>query len=71
MIYGNHGTKRDLVNGNCTSYQEGNHVFGAQAIEMSQITCYNEKPIPFFQSELKRSYNHQNRVQCVLEAIWS
>ena len=71
MIYWNHGPKRDLVNGNCTSYQDGNHVFGTQAIEMSQITCCNEKPITFFQSELKRSYNHQNRVLRVLEAIWA
>ena len=69
MTYCNHGPKRDLVFGNCTSYQEGNHVFGPQAIEMSEITCCNEKPINFFQSELKRSYNHKIRVLRVLEAI--
>ena len=71
MIYCNHGPKRDLVNGNIRSYQDGNIVFGAKAIEMSQITCCNEKPIPFFQSELKRSFNHQNRVVRVLEGIWA
>ena len=71
MMYCNHGPKRDLWNGNCTSYQDGNHVFGAQTIEMSEITCCNEKPMTFFQTELKRSYNHQNRVLRVLEAIWS
>ena len=71
MIYCNHVPKRDLVNGNCTSYQDGNHVFGVKAIEISEITCCNEKPITFFQTELKRSYNHKNRVICVLEAIWA
>ena len=70
MIYCNQGPKRDLLNKNFTSYKDGNHVFGTQTIEMSEITCCNEKPITFFQTELKRSYNHQNRVLRVLEAIW-
>ena len=69
IIYCNNGPGRDIVNGNLTSYQDGNQFFGAQTIEMSKITCFNEKPITFFQTELKRSYNRQNRVLRVLEAI--
>ena len=71
IIYCNNGPERNIVNGNLTSYQDGNHIFGAQTIEMSEITCCNEKPITFFQTELKRSYNRQNRVLRVLEAIWA
>ena len=67
MIYCNH----DHLDGDLTSYQDGNHVFGAQTIEMNEITCCNEKPISFFQTKLKRSYNNQNRVLRVLEAIWA
>ena len=71
IIYCNNGPERDFLNGNLTSYQDGNHIFGAQTIEMSEISCCNEKPITFFQTELKRSYNRQNRVLRVLEAIWA
>ena len=67
MIYCNH----DHLDGDLTSYQDGNHVFGAQTIEMNEITCCNEKPISFFQTKLQRSYNNQNRVLRVLEAIWA
>ena len=37
IIYCNH----DFLDGNLTSYEDGNHVFGAQTIEMSEITCCN------------------------------
>ena len=47
MIYWNQGPKRDLLNGNLTFYQVGNYVFGAQTIEMNEITCCNEKPTTF------------------------
>ena len=39
MMYCNHGRKRDFLNGNCSTQQVGNHVFGAQTIEMSEMTC--------------------------------
>ena len=71
IIVCTNGPGRDIVNGNLTSYQDGNHIFGAQTIDMSETTCCNEKPITFFQTELKRYYNHQNRVLRVLEAIWA
>ena len=71
IIYCNNGPERDLVNGNLTSYEDGNHVFGGQTIEMSEITCCNEKPITFVQTELKRPHNFQNRVLRVFEAIWA
>ena len=71
IIVCNNGPGRDIVYGNFTSYQDGNHIFGAQTIDMSETTCCNEKPITFFQTELKRSYNRQNRVLRVLEAIWA
>ena len=62
MIYCNHGPKRDLVNWNWRTYQVGNHVFGAQTILTSKITCWNEKLTTCFETEKKRSYNYQNRV---------
>ena len=48
MIYYNNGTKRDLLIGNLRSYHVRNHDFGTQTIEISEITCQNEKPITFF-----------------------
>ena len=62
MIYYNNGTKRDLLIGNLRSYHVRNHGFGTQTIEISEITCQNEKPITFFKTEKKSTYNHQNRV---------
>ena len=53
MIYGNQGPKRDLLNGNLGSYQVGNHVFGAQTIEMNEMICCNEKPSTFCEAEKK------------------
>ena len=69
MIYGNQGPKRDLLNGNLGSYQVGNHVFGAQTIEMNEMTCCNEKPSTFCEAEKKSTQNHENRVLSTLEAI--
>ena len=48
MIYCNNGTKRDLLIENLRSYHVRNHVFGTQTIEISEITCQDEKPITFF-----------------------
>ena len=70
IIYCNNGPGRDIVNENLTYYQDGDHIFSAQTIEMCEISCCNEKPINFFQTELKLSHNHQNCVIRVLEAIW-
>ena len=53
MIYYNNGTKRDLLIGNLRSYHVRNHVFGTQTIEISEITCQNEKPITFFKPKKK------------------
>ena len=69
MIYYNNGTKRDLLIGNLRSYHVRNHVFGTQTIEISEITCQNEKPITFFKPEKKSTYHHQNRVLSALEVI--
>ena len=62
MIYYNNGTKRDLLIGNLRAYHVRNHDFVTQTIEISEITCQNEKPITFFKPEKKLTYNHQNRV---------
>ena len=69
MIYFNNGTKRDLLIGNLRAYHVQNHDFGTQTIEISEITCQNEKPITFFKPEKKSTYNHQNRVLCAPEVI--
>ena len=69
MIYYNNGTKRDLLIGNLRAYHVRNHDFGTQTIEISEITCQNEKPITFFKPEKKSPYNHQNRVLSALEVI--
>ena len=34
--------KRHLLNKNFLPFQDGNHLFGAQTIEMSEITWWNE-----------------------------
>ena len=54
MIYYNNGTKRDLLVGNLRAYHVRNHVFGTQTIDISEITCQNEKPITFFKPEKNR-----------------
>ena len=54
MIYYNNGTKRDLLIGNLRSYHVSNHVLGTQTIEISEITCQDEKPITFFKPENNR-----------------
>ena len=54
MIYYNNGTKRDLLIGNLRSYHVRNHVFGTQSIEISEITCQDEKPITFFKPDKSR-----------------
>ena len=69
MIYYNNGTKREFLIGNLRAYHVRNHVFGTQTIEISEITCQNEKPITFFKLEKKSTYNHQNRVLSALEVI--
>ena len=48
MIYYNNGKKRDLLIGNLRAYHVRNHVFGSQTVEISEITCQDEKPITFF-----------------------
>ena len=53
MIYCNQVPKRDLLNGNLRFYQVGNYVFGAQTIEMNEMTCFNEKPRTFFEADIK------------------
>ena len=63
------GTKRDLQNGNFRSYQVGNHVFGAQTIEMNEMTCCDEKPLTLCEDDKKSSQNHENHVLSTLEAI--
>ena len=69
MIYYNNGTKRDLPIWNLRAYHVRNHDFGTQTIEISEITCQNEKPITFFKPKKKSTYNHQNRVLSALEVI--
>ena len=69
MIYYNNGTKRDLLIWNLRAYHVRNHDFGTQTIEISEITCQNEKPITFFKPKKKSTYNHQNRVLSALEVI--
>ena len=39
MINCNRGIKRDLLNGNSRTWEVGNHVFGAETIEVNEITC--------------------------------
>ena len=53
MIYCNQGAKRDLLNGNLRFYQDGNYVFGAQTVEMNEMTRCNEKPTTFWAAEQK------------------
>ena len=53
MIYWNQGRKRDLLNGNLRFCKVGNHVFGAQTIEMNEMTCFNEKPTTFCEADKK------------------
>ena len=48
MIYYNNGTKRDLLIENLRAYHVRNHFFGTQTVEISEITCQDEKPITFF-----------------------
>ena len=48
MIYYNNGTKRDLLIENLRAYHVRNHFFATQTVEISEITCQNEKPITFF-----------------------
>ena len=52
MIYGNQGRKRDL-NKNLRFYEVGNYAFGAQIIEMNEMTCCNEKPTAFCEADKK------------------
>ena len=54
MIYYNNGTKRDLLIGNLRFYHVRNHLFGSQTVEISEITCQDEKPITFFKPEKNR-----------------
>ena len=54
MIHCNQVPKRDLLNGNFRFYQVGNYVFGAQTIEMNEITCFNEKPTTFCEAGKNR-----------------
>ena len=54
MIYYNNGTKRDLLIGNLRAYHVRNHVFGTQTIEISEITCQDEKPLTLFKPEKSR-----------------
>ena len=54
MICCNNGTKRDLLIGNLRSYHVRNHFFGAQTVEIGEITCQDEKPITFFKPEKNR-----------------
>ena len=53
MIYCNQEPKRDLLNGNLRFYQVGNYLSGAQTIEMNEMTCCNEKPKTFFETDKK------------------
>ena len=63
---------RHLLNKNFLPFQDGNHVFGAQTIEMSEITWWNQNLKTFFQTKKKtRSNSHQNRVLSVLQVIWA
>ena len=52
MIYGNQGPKRDL-NKNLRFYEVGNYAFGAQTVEMNEMTRCNEKPTTFCEAEQK------------------
>ena len=53
MIYCNQGQKRDLANGNLRFYEDGNNAFGAQTVEMNEMTRCNEKPTTFCEAEKK------------------
>ena len=53
MIHCNQVPKRDLLNGNLRFYQVGNYGFGAQTIEMNEMTCFNEKPTTFCKAKKK------------------
>ena len=61
---------RHLVNKNFLPFQDGNHVFGAKTIEMSEITWIQNLKT-FFLFKNKRLYSHQNRILSVLQAIWA
>ena len=52
MIYGNQGPKRDL-NKNLRFCEVGNYAFGAQTIEMNEMTRCNEKPTTFCEADKK------------------
>ena len=54
MIYCNQVPKRDLLNKNLRFYQVGNYAFGAQTIEMKEMTCCNEKPTTFCEADKNR-----------------
>ena len=54
MIYCNNGKKRDLLIGNLRFYHVRNLLFGSQTVEISEITCQDEKPITFFNPEKNR-----------------
>ena len=43
MIYCNQVPKRDLLNKNLKFYQVRNYAFGAQTIEMNEMTYCNEE----------------------------
>ena len=53
MIYCTQVPKRDLLNKNLRFYQLGNYAFGAQTIEMNEMTCCNEKPTTFCEADKK------------------
>ena len=44
-------------------------VFGAQTIEMNEMTCCNEKPSTFCEADKKSTQNHENHVLGTLEAV--
>ena len=52
-IYCNQGPKIDLLNGNLRFYEDGNYAFGAQTVEMNEMTCCNEKPTNFWEADKK------------------
>ena len=54
MIYCNQVPKRDLLNKNLRFYKVGNYAFGAQTIEMNEMTCCNEKPTTFCEADKNR-----------------
>ena len=75
MIYYNNGTKRDLLIENLRAYHVRNHFFATQTVEISEITCQDEKPITFFKPEIvlqssksrfKRSRNDLSLKACCI-----